>query len=156
MIEQQGRVVAVDSGEALVQLGGRAGCPACDAGRGCGAGVFGRILRRRAVVMTFDNHLEARAGQAVVVGLPEAWFLSLVARFYLFPLLAGLAGGALGHYVSGLTDAGAGFRDLFTLTAALLGGAGAFWRNHKWSGEFPGSLDVHLLRVVDDHERDNH
>jgi sigma-E factor negative regulatory protein RseC len=152
MIEQQGRVVAVDSGEALVQLGGRAGCPACDAGRGCGAGLFGRMLRRRGAVMTFDNHLEARAGQAVVVGLPETWFLSLVARFYLFPLLAGLAGGALGHYVSGLFGAGIGFGDLLTLIAALLGGAVAFWRNHKWSGEFPGSPDVHLLRVVDNDE----
>ena len=152
MIEQQGRVVAADRGKAFVRLGGKAGCPACDAGRGCGAGVFGRMLRRRAMVMAFDNHLEARAGQAVVVGLPEALFLSLVARFYLVPLLAALAGGVLGHHISGRLEAGTGIVDLMTLGGALLGGAGVFWRNQKSSGEFPDSIDVHLLRVVDNHE----
>lgn len=152
MIEQQGRVVAADRGKAFVRLGGKAGCPACDAGRGCGAGVFGRMLRRRAMVMAFDNHLEARAGQAVVVGLPEAWFLSLVARFYLVPLLAALAGGVLGHHVSGQLDAGTGMADLMTLVGALLGGAAAFWRNRRRAGEFPDSIDVHLLRVLDNHE----
>jgi sigma-E factor negative regulatory protein RseC len=152
MIEQQGRVVAADSGKAFVRLGGEAGCPACDAGRGCGAGVFGRMLRRREMVMAFDNHLEARAGQAVVVGLPEAWFLSLMARFYLVPLLAALAGGVLGHHISGLLDAETGLADAMTLIGTLLGGAVAFWRNQRSSGEFPESIDVHLLRVVDNHE----
>jgi sigma-E factor negative regulatory protein RseC len=152
MIEQQGQVVSADNGEALVRLGGRSGCPACDAGRGCGAGVFGRILRRRSMVMAFDNHLEARAGQAVVVGMPETWFLRLLTRFYLFPLLAGLAGGVLGHHVSGWIEAGTAVADLMTLLGVLLGGTAVFWRNHKWSGEFTDSFDVHLLRVVDNHE----
>lgn len=152
MIEQQGRVVAADKGKVFVRLGGKAGCPACDAGRGCGAGVFGRLLRRRAMVMAFDNDLAARAGQAVVVGLPEALFLSLVARFYLVPLLAALAGGVIGHHVSELLELGTGIGDLMTLVAMLLGGAGLFWRNRKGSGEFPDKIDVHLLRVVDNHE----
>jgi sigma-E factor negative regulatory protein RseC len=97
MIEQQGEVLASSHGEALVRLGGRSGCAACDAGRGCGAGVFGRLLRRRPVVLPLGNAVGAQRGQAVIVGLPESWFLSLVARFYLYPLVAGLVGASLGH-----------------------------------------------------------
>ena len=122
MIEQQGRVVAAVSERAVVRLGGTAGCPACDAGRGCGAGIFGRLLRRRPVDLTFDNHLQACAGQAVVVGLPEAWFLRLVTRFYLLPLLAGLVAAAFGHYLFSMFGAGTAVTDLATLVAAVLAG----------------------------------
>lgn len=152
MIEQQGRVVAAASERAVVRLGGMSGCPACDAGRGCGAGVFGRLLRRRPVDLTFDNHLQARTGEAVVVGLPEAWFLRLVARFYLVPLLAGLVAAAFGHYLSRMFGAGIAIADLATLAAAVLAGAWAVRRNRKWSGQFPDAMDVHLLRVAEDDE----
>ena len=90
MLEQQGQVVATAGGRASVRLGGQTGCAACDAGRGCGAGLFGRLLRRRPVVLEFDNHLDARCGQEVLVGLSERWFLQLVARFTWFLYWPGL------------------------------------------------------------------
>jgi len=152
MIEQQGRVVDAASERAVVRLGGMAGCPACDAGRGCGAGIFGRLLRRRPVDLTFENHLQARVGQAVVVGLPEAWFLRLVARFYLAPLLAGLVAGAFGHYLSRKMGAGIALADLATLVAAVLAGSWAVLRNRGWSAQVRGAMDVHLLRVAENDE----
>ena len=155
MIEQQGVVVASSGGQAQVRLGGRAGCSACDAGRGCGAGIFGRLLRRRPVVLSLENALAAGQGQAVVVGLPETWFLTLVTRFYLYPLLAGLVGAILGHYVSSKFEPGAAVLDAAALLGALLAGMAAVWHNRRWSAEFSGRLDVHLLRVVDDHNLDN-
>lgn len=155
MIEQQGEVVASREGQAVVRLGSRSGCAACDAGRGCGAGVFGRLLRRRPVVLTLDNALGARQGQAVVVGLPESWLLSLVARFYLYPLLAGLVGASLGHYVSGRFQPGIAVTDVASLLAALLAGSVVIRRNRKWAAEFSGLIDVHLLRVVDEHNLNN-
>lgn len=155
MIEQQGVVVASRGGQAEVRLGGRLGCAACDAGRGCGAGVFGRLLRRRPVVLDLDNALGAGQGQAVVVGLPESWFLALVARFYLYPLLAGLVGAMLGHYVSGKFDPVTAVSDAAALLGALLAGMAAVRHNGKWSAEFSDRVDVHLLRVVEDHNLDN-
>jgi len=155
MIEQQGEVVASRDGQAQVRLGSRAGCAACDAGRGCGAGIFGRLLRRRPVVLTLDNAVGARRGQAVVVGLPESWLLALVARFYLYPLLAGLVGASLGHYVSGRFQPGIAVTDAASLLTALLAGSAVVWRNRKWAGEFSGLIEVHLLRVVDKHNLDS-
>jgi len=156
MIEQQGEVVAVAASRALVRLGGKAGCSACDAGRGCGAGLFGRMLRRRPVVLSFDNDLQALPGQSVIVGLREAWFLTLVTRFYLFPIVAGLVGGAIGHYVSGELLLEASATDGLTLLAAVLAGAIALWRNRHWSMAFTGSSGVHLLRVLPGQEPDDY
>lgn len=153
MLEQQGQVVSTAGGRASVRLGGRSGCAACDAGRGCGAGVFGRLLRRRPVILEFENDLEARAGQAVIVGVPEAWFLRLAARFYLWPLLAGLGGAAAGHYLSMQMALGAGLRDLATLLAAVCAAALVVWRGRRGAIEFSDVSAVHLLRIAGRNDR---
>lgn len=148
MLEQQGEVISTGGGRASVRLGGRSGCAACDAGNGCGAGVFGRLLRRRPVILEFENHLDAHPGQAVVVGIPEAWFLRLTARFYLFPLLAGLGGAACGHYLSVMFQAGSAGRDVMALAGALLSAAAAIRWSRARPVEFPGVEAVHLLRLA--------
>jgi sigma-E factor negative regulatory protein RseC len=149
MIEQQGEVVAADERRLSVRLGGRSGCGACDAGRGCGAGVFGRLLQKRPVMLSLDNHLGAHPGQAVLVGVPEKLFLALALRFYLYPVLGGLAGATIGFMVSRSLDMGAGAADL----AALLTGAAGAWamlvRARRSEREFPQAADVHLLRIIE-------
>lgn len=97
MIEQQGRVLSADGGTVRVALGGKSGCSACDAGRGCGAGVFGRLLPRDAAILEFKSDGALRAGDAVQVGIAEQRFLALVAGLYGLPLLAGLAGALAGY-----------------------------------------------------------
>jgi len=148
VIEQQGQVVSVAANRVFVRLGGRSGCAACDAGHGCGAGIFGRLLRRRPVVLEFDNCLAAKPGQAVMVGLPESRLLALASRFYLYPLLAGLVGAVFGHYLSMVLETATGAADALTALAALGAGGLAAWRNRQWSVEFPDAGVVHLLRVV--------
>lgn len=150
MLEQQGQVTAAAGGRVSVRLGGRSGCAACDAGRGCGAGVFGRLLRRRPVVLEFDNHVDARVGQAVVVGVPEAWFLKLTARFYLVPLLAGLGGAACGHYVAVMMQADAALRDAAALAGAIVAAATTVQWNRARPVEFGGAEVVRLLRLAGD------
>jgi len=152
MIEQQGLVVAVSSETASVQLGGNSGCTACNAGKGCGAGIFGRLLKRKPVVLELRNGPGARVGQSVMVGLPETLFLRLIFNFYLFPLLAGLAGAVIGHYVSVRLKVGSAASDGLALLGAVLASAFALkWnrqRNGNPPGEIPRKITVHLLRVV--------
>jgi sigma-E factor negative regulatory protein RseC len=152
MIEQQGLVVAVSGDFASVQLGGTSGCPACDAGKGCGAGVFGRLLQRKPVVLKLNNRPGAQPGQSVLVGLPEALFLSLVFGFYLFPLLAGLAGAAIGHYVSVRLQVGTIAQDSMALFGGVLAGAFVLrWKSQDRrarSEKLPGKPAVQLLEIV--------
>ena len=100
------------------------------------------------MLLEFENHLDARCGQGVVVGVPENWFLRLVARFYLLPLLAGLGGGALGHYLSVRLQSGPALRDLLTLAGAVVAAVVAFRWGHSRPAELSGTSEVHLLRVV--------
>jgi len=148
VIEQQGKVVAVNRGQVSILLGGQAGCSACDAGKGCGAGVFGQMLRRKPLKMNFVNGIKAECGQAVVVGLPESLFLRLAVRFYLLPLLAGLVGGLAGHFLAGSFEAGVVATDSLTLVGAAIFAALMLWANRTGQTEFSEMTAVHLLRVA--------
>ena len=149
MIEQQGKVVAVANGKACVRLGGASGCTSCDAGRGCGAGVFGRLLKRKPVILELENRVNAQQGQPVMVGIPEALFLRMIARVYLYPLLAAIAGTAFGYYLSVLAESGPVSSDFITLLGGLTGGSAVILWNRKESREFPDSIIVHLLRIIE-------
>lgn len=155
MIEQQGRVVSVADGTAEVCLGASAGCARCDSGRGCGAGIFGRLFKRKPVTISMENTAGARPGQSVMVGIPEALFLGLVARLYLIPLLSGVAGAVAGHYLSVLAGLGSAGSDAMTLLCACALGMAALMRTRTGRGEFSGSFIVHLLRVIETREPGN-
>lgn len=152
MIEQQGKVVAESNGQVKVRLGGQSGCTACDAGKGCGAGIFGRLLNRKPLLLEFENTIGAVCDQAVMVGLPEKLFLRLVSRLYLAPLLAGLAGAVVGHYFSVNVEAGRAAADAVTLAGALVAGGFVLRHYRRKPLEFSGVSAVHLLRVVGDQE----
>jgi sigma-E factor negative regulatory protein RseC len=148
LIEQQGKVVSAANGSIQVRLGASSGCLACDAGKGCGAGVFGRLLQRRPVIVEFENSLGADEGQAVVVGLPETLFMALVTRLYLLPLLAGLAGAVCGHWMAGTMVLGPGLTDFMALIGAVLAATFVSRKNRSRQIEFPEDLTVHLLRKI--------
>lgn len=149
MIEQQGRVIECVNKTVRVRIGGTSGCSACDAGKGCGAGVFGRLLRRKPAVLELKNTVNARRGQAVMVGIPETAFLALVARGYLYPLLAGLAGAMVAWSAFSRISPGPLALDLLTLAGGLAAAAWFILRNRRRAGEFPGTVIVHLLRVIE-------
>ena len=148
MIEQQGKVVSAADGSIQVRLGASSGCSACDAGKGCGAGVFGRLLQRKPVIVEFEDSLGADEGQAVVVGLPETLFMALVTRLYLLPLLAGLAGAVCGHWMAGTMALGPGATDFMALIGAVLTATFVSRMNRSRQIEFPEGLTVHLLRKI--------
>ena len=132
MIEQQGRVVALEGDTARVRLGGQSGCAACDAGQGCGAGLFGRLLQRAPAEVQVDNTFQARTGDAVSVGMEESRYLALVMGLYGWPLVGGLLGAALAYYVGTLwLPESALLLDAVTAAGGLLVGGAWLRRSHR-------------------------
>ena len=82
-----------------------------------------------------------------MVGIPEALFLRLIARLYLLPLLAAIAGAAIGYYLSLLGGSSPVSSDMITLLGGLAGGATMIFWSRNGSSEFPESIVVHLLRI---------
>jgi positive regulator of sigma E activity len=93
--------------------------------------------------------IDARVGQPVVVGLPESVFLRLVFHLYLLPLLAGLAGAVIGHYLSVKNQLAPSVTDGIALLGAIMAAAIAMAWNRRRSREFPRMNAVHLLRGID-------
>ena len=145
MIEQQARVIAQADGQLQVLIGGQSGCPACDAGRGCGAGLFGRLLRRRPLELSLPSREPYAVGQAVTVGLREPLFLRLIALLYLVPLLAGLAGAAAGLVIADRFEWPAGATDLTILCGALLAATGALKIRDRTLRPEIGPSDIQLV-----------
>ncbi|MCJ7814912.1 MAG: SoxR reducing system RseC family protein, partial [Xanthomonadales bacterium] len=110
-------------------------------------GVFGRLLKRKPVTVSLENTVDARQGQPVVVGIPETLFLRLVARLYLYPLLAGIGGAVMGYYLSALSDVGSVGADIITLMSGLASGIAVLIWSGTCAREFSGPVVVHLLRV---------
>lgn len=148
MIAQQGQVVGLEGGEALVRIGGASGCPKCDAGEGCGAGVFGRLLRRKPVILHAPNLIGARVGDTVQLGISDRQFLTLVFRLYGSPLLAALLGAAAGHALAVTVGYERIGSDLLALVLAILAGAMALVWSRRRLKEFTPRSAVHLLRAV--------
>ncbi len=130
MIEQQARVLRVVGSMVRLTIGGQSGCAACDAGKGCGAGLFGKLLRRNPVELEIVNTIGARAGHSVRLGLSESLFMKLVFSLYGWPLIAGLAGAVSGHRLAMANGAGTGMLDLAAFAGTCAGVALVliFWR----------------------------
>jgi len=124
MIEQNVQVVRCSNGRMWVRLGSQSGCTACDNGKGCGAGVFAKLLQRKPVIMELERLDEnIQAGQMVTLGFPEQVYLKLVFAYYGWPLLAALAGGFAGFRLAVWAQVSPAMIDLATLTGGLLVGA---------------------------------
>jgi sigma-E factor negative regulatory protein RseC len=138
VIKQQGRVLEVLGSEAWVQVGGRSGCSACDAGRGCGAGVFAKLLDSRDARLRVENTLGCSPGEPVMLGLADRTYLALVARLYGLPLVAGLLAGVLAYVLAGSFGPVTGGRlDAVVGGAALLSGYLALrWARRDLSRSF--------------------
>ena len=149
MIEQQGRVTRAGQGQAWVLVGPTSGCAACAAGEGCGAGVFGRLLRRKPVELPVTDSEGLRAGQAVMVGVAETVFVGMVMRMYGWPLLWGLALAGFCHHIAGLYELGRAWTDLASLSGLLAGAWAALaWRRGSSPRRTPGG-GIAVLRVIE-------
>lgn len=122
MIEERGRVVAIEPGAIWVETTPRSGCHGCSAKSGCGTGLLGDFLsdlgglsstsRIRVVLNSWDPDSIA-LNDTAVIGIGERTLASSALLVYLLPLvflvLAALAGeafageyGAIGGALAGL------------------------------------------------------
>lgn len=133
MIQERARVLRTEGEIAWVQCESQAGCARCAEGRGCGGGVFARLLRHRLEELPVDNEIRAAAGDAVLIGLEEQAVFNGALLMYGLPL-AGLLGGAIaGHLLAG--ESGALLAGAFGLIGALAlarGISGRLGADHRY------------------------
>jgi sigma-E factor negative regulatory protein RseC len=95
MIEETGRVVAIEEGAVWVETLRKSTCSSCSANAGCGQGLMDKlgVGRQRGFLRVLCD-LQLALGDVVVIGIREDLLLRSAVLVYLLPLL-GLLGSAL-------------------------------------------------------------
>lgn len=109
----------MDNGFAFVQPESRMGCRRCAEGRGCGGGVFSRLLRHRleSIPVTYSGSLAP--GDVVLLGLDVAAVQNAAMLVYGLPLLGLMLAVGFAAYAA-LSELAAVFAGLAGFTAGLL------------------------------------
>lgn len=122
MIEECGRIVAVDSDAVWVETTARSGCGRCQEAGGCGQNSIFRMLGDRTrQLRVYSGTVQARVGDTAVVGVPGGALVRASLLAYLVPLLALLAGAVIGHNAAGGADFGAILGGIAGLVAGFAG-----------------------------------
>jgi len=117
MIIEAATVIRVADDSAWVRCDNQAGCQRCAEGRGCGGGVFSRLLGDRLREVRVDRYgHRLRAGDHVQIGIAEVDLLKASLMMYLVPLLTMLI---MAVIVTRVTPAG--WQELGGVLGALAG-----------------------------------
>ena len=90
MIEEQGRVVALEAGAVWVQTIRQSTCQSCSAKAGCGQGLMQRlgVGQQHGYVRCLTDDASLQVDDDVVIGVPEDAVVKSSMLVYLLPLLA--------------------------------------------------------------------
>jgi sigma-E factor negative regulatory protein RseC len=126
MIEETGQVVDVQGAFAWIESERTSTCGACNVRKGCGTAALAKVLGQRRVHLRVINRINARVGDAVVIGISESGLVRGSLAVYAVPL-AGLFAGAIAGDVLGKYFFSGG-SDPLAIAGALAGlAAGLFW-----------------------------
>jgi sigma-E factor negative regulatory protein RseC len=124
VIEEQGRVVAIEPGAVWVETMRKSTCSSCSANAGCGQGLMDRLnidSRRGYVRALCDLHLQV--GDGVVIGVREDLLVRSSLLVYVLPLLGLFAAAMLAEHFA--------LRESLIVLAGLCGFASA-WLLVRW------------------------
>ncbi|MDM7859757.1 SoxR reducing system RseC family protein [Alteromonas sp. ASW11-36] len=99
MIEEVGKVIAVERDEIIVETEIKTTCGSCEAQQNCGTGTIAKALAPRRETLRFSTELPVQVGSKVRLGIPETALLKASIWLYVIPLLGLIVGGALFSWV---------------------------------------------------------
>ena len=124
MIEEQGRVVALEPGAVWVETLRKSTCSSCSANAACGQGLMDRlgVGRQRGYVRALSQ-MQLAIGDTVIIGVREDLLVRSSLLVYLLPLL--------GLFAAALLADGLGLSEPLVILAGLIGLA-ASWLMVRW------------------------
>ncbi|MBO3276491.1 SoxR reducing system RseC family protein [Pseudomonas schmalbachii] len=143
MIEERGRVVALEKGAVWVETVRQSTCSGCSMNAGCGQGLLGMlgIGARRGRVRALTG-LQLSVGDSVVFGIREDLLLKSALQFYLLPLL--------GLFAAALLTSQCGLSEPLVVLAGIAGflASWSFVRRHSRRHSDDPALQPVVLRAL--------
>ena len=89
MLEENGRVVRIESGTVWVETVKQSSCSSCSAQKGCGQSLLAKVGDGRRMEIQVDNpqHLDVAIDDDVTLGVGERSFITASFLVYMLPLL---------------------------------------------------------------------
>ena len=129
MIEESGKVVAVQGDFVWVESERTSACGSCAVRKGCGTSAIAKMFGQRRMRLRVLNRINARVGDTVVVGISESGLLRGSLAVYAIPLVGLFAGALAGHFTGQQLLASGS--ELLAIGGALAGFLAAlFWLRH--------------------------
>ncbi|WP_298190747.1 SoxR reducing system RseC family protein [uncultured Pseudomonas sp.] len=143
MIEEQGRVVAVEPGAVWVETLRKSTCSSCSVKAGCGQGLLDQLGAggRRGYVRALSD-LQLAVGDAVIIGVREDLLVRGSLLVYLLPLIGLFAAAVLAEQL-GLSEP---WVILSALLGFLLACCAVRWRSRITAGD--PALQPVVLRAL--------
>ncbi|MEX2961415.1 SoxR reducing system RseC family protein [Microbulbifer sp. TYP-18] len=123
MVEQQGRVVAIEADAIWVEAMGQQGCHGCVARSGCGTGLLSDYLAGKSrirVDLNSWNPMDLSLNDKAVIGIPEHTLTAAAMLVYLLPLACLMLAALVGEALAGERGAIIGAAGGLVLGAALV------------------------------------
>ena len=143
MIEETGRVVAVEADAVWVETVRLSACQSCSANKGCGHAMLDRHQAGSRARVRALNSLPLQVDQTVVLGLPEGALLKGAVLVYLLPLLLLFVGALCGDALVPVNGNGASAGGVIGL---LFGFFLNRWYSHRHQHD--PSLQPRVLRQL--------
>ncbi|HEY3300988.1 MAG TPA: SoxR reducing system RseC family protein [Methylophilaceae bacterium] len=145
MIEEQAIVLSVEKEEATLEIMRSKPCGICGKTRGCGVSLWGRIFGHEASVFKAANKINAKAGDAVVVGIDEQAVILSALAVYGIPLVTMFIGG----FLAGVFAPSELHADRNAVIGAVLGllAGGAWLKGHLQGRRMDARFHPVILRL---------
>lgn len=99
MIEERAVILSLDSmsgiPSATLEIERKSACGLCGQTRGCGNSIWGKLFAHQSTAFKAQNHINAKVGQSVIVGINESALLKSALLLYILPLVTLFLGAIL-------------------------------------------------------------
>ena len=99
MIEEQGKVVALQNEWVWVETERKTACGQCSANKGCGTSVLASVFGKKANSIAVMKTLPVKVGDEVIIGIEEDTLVKGSLLIYALPLVLLIVFGLLGELV---------------------------------------------------------
>jgi sigma-E factor negative regulatory protein RseC len=87
MLEETGKVIALQGRYAIIETQQRTACGQCNVGNRCGTSILAGLFGNRRHKVRLINHLGLSEGDFAVIGINESLLLSTAVLAYMLPLM---------------------------------------------------------------------
>jgi len=142
LLEEKGKVIAVEGSYALIETQPRSACGHCNVGDSCGASVLAGLFSKRRNTVRLKNNLNLEVGETVIIGIHESVLLTTAIMAYMLPIILMIVFAVISNF--------SGYGDAVSFVSSMLG----LFSGMHISNRIMGNKELHENSQENFHSRE--